>query len=290
MNSKLKRLGTLSAFAFALAANACQSNGSENKDDQEQIEWVKLFNGKDLDDWTIKISKHELGDNYANTFKVEDSLLKVSYEGYEQFDQQYGHIYYKEPFTHYLLRVEYRFVGEQAKGGEGWAWRNSGAMLHCQSPEGIGVDQDFPISLEAQFLGGDGKTERPTGNLCTPGTETFVGGQLYTEHCLTSTSKTYAGDRWVRADLLVLGDSIIRHIIEGDTVMTYTKPRIGGGNVSHFNPEYKQDGKSLDGGYIALQSESHPVQFRQIALVDLEPFAKDPGKLNAVLARLRKER
>ncbi|WP_028297767.1 3-keto-disaccharide hydrolase [Olivibacter sitiensis] len=268
---------------------SCQPKTAQNND-QEKPEWIELFNGKDLDDWTIKIRKHELGDNYANTFKVEDSLLKVSYEGYDAFDQQYGHIYYNKPFSHYLLRVEYRFVGDQANGGEGWAWRNSGAMLHCQSPASIALDQDFPISLEAQFLGGDGKAERPTGNLCTPGTEAFVGGQLYTEHCLNSSSKTYHGDRWVKADMLVLGDSIIRHIIEGDTVMTYTKPRIGGEGVNDFDPTYKEDGKQLNSGYIALQSESHPVQFRRVALIDLQPYAHDQEKLNAVLSKLRKDK
>lgn len=275
-----------SCFLFFAIFVSCGQRDDQNVE-QGEIQWVELFNGKDLDDWSVKINKHELGDNYANTFRVEDGMITVSYEGYEQFDFRFGHLFYKEPFSHYLLRVEYRFVGDQARGGESWAWRNSGAMLHCQSPESMGLNQDFPISLEAQFLGGDGQSERPTGSLCTPGTEAFVGGQLYTEHCLSSSSKTYAGDQWVKAEMLVLGDSIIRHIIEGDTVMTYAKPRIGGGGVSNFRPEYFEDGKHLGKGYIALQSESHPVQFRRVSLVDLEPYYKDVRKLNAVLGKLR---
>ncbi|WP_268224283.1 3-keto-disaccharide hydrolase [Sinomicrobium oceani] len=246
-------------------------------------EWISLFNGKDLNDWKIKISKHELGDNYANTFRVEDGLLKVSYDGYEDFDQQYGHIFYDKPFSEYLLRVEYRFTGEQAPGGEGWAWRNSGAMLHGQSPESMGKDQDFPISIEAQILGGDGSNSRPTGNLCTPGTHVVIADTLYTDHCLNSSSKTYHGDQWVRMDMLVLGDSIIHHIVEKDTVLTYYKPQFGGGSVSNFDPAVKKDGELLSEGYISLQSESHSIEFRKVDLLDLTPYSDDPEQLKEVL-------
>lgn len=251
--------------------------------------WINLFNGKDLKDWNIKIAKHNYNENFGNTFYVQDGLMKVKYDGYEKFDQQYGHIFYKKPFSYYLLKVEYRFVGEQAKGGEGWALRNSGAMLHCQDPATILKDQDFPISVEAQLLGGNGKDERPTGNVCTPGTTIEIKNNLFTPHCLNSTSKTYHGEQWVTAEFLVLGDSLIKHIINGDTVLTYTKPKIGGSNVTNFDPKVKQDGKPLTEGYIALQSESHPVEFRAVKLFNLRPYANDKKKLEKVLARLKKE-
>ena len=251
--------------------------------------WINLFNGKDLKDWNIKIAKHDYNENYGNTFYVENGLMKVKYDGYENFDKQYGHIFYKKPYSYYLLRIEYRFVGEQAKGGEGWAWRNSGAMLHCQDPATMLKDQNFPISVEGQLLGGNGKEERPTGNVCTPGTTIEIKDNLFTPHCLNSTSKTYHGDQWVTAEFLVLGDSVIKHIINGDTVLTYTKPKIGGGDVANFDPKVKEDGKRLTGGYISLQSESHPIEFRTVKLFDLEAYAKDEKKLEKVLDRLSKE-
>lgn len=251
--------------------------------------WMNLFNGKDLKDWNIKISKHDYNENYANTFRVENGLLKVSYDGYQNFDKQYGHIFYKKPFSYYLLRVTYRFVGEQAKGGEGWALRNSGAMLHCQAPETMLKDQDFPISIEGQILGGDGEHERPTSNVCTPGTQIVYEGKLFTPHCLDSKSKTYAGDQWVTAEFLVLGDSLIKHIINHEVVLEYTKPQIGGGNVANFDPKVKVDGKALTGGYISLQSESHPIEFKTVQLYNLEPYAKDKVKLNGVLEKILKE-
>lgn len=273
---KLKiNLSLFAALSFLFVSQASAQKG-----------WTNLFNGKDLNDWNIKISKHDYNDNYANTFRVEGGLIKVNYDGYEDFDQQYGHIFYKKPFSYYLLRVTYRFVGDQAKGGEGWATRNSGAMLHCQAPETMLKDQDFPISVEAQILGGDGEHVRHTSNVCTPGTQIVYDGKLFTPHCLDSKSKTYHGDQWVTADFLVLGDSVIKHIIDKEVVLEYTKPQIGGGNVSNYDPKMKQDGKALTGGYISLQSESHPIEFKTVKLFNLAPYAKDKAKLDKMIAKV----
>jgi hypothetical protein len=250
-------------------------------------QWIQLFNGNDIKDWHVKIKGYPLGENYGNTFRVEDGRMKVSYDHYEKFDEKYGHIFYKNKFSYYLLGVEYRFTGDQVAGGPDWAYRNSGAMIHSQSPESMGMDQDFPISIEVQLLGGNGKDERHTVNLCTPGTNVIMNGKLFTDHCIDSNSKTFHGDRWVRVEVLVLGDSIIKHIVEGDTVLVYEKPQIGGGNVSNYKPEVKVDGKLLKDGYISLQSESHPVEFRKVEIFNLEPYRHDPKKLKDVLARLR---
>jgi hypothetical protein len=228
-----------------------------------------------------------LNDNYKNTFRVEDGMMKVSYDQYEEFDDRFGHIFFKEKFSAYLLAIEYRFTGEQVAGGAGWAYRNSGVMVHSQSAVSMGKDQDFPISVEVQFLGGNGKDKRSTSNLCTPGTHVVMNGELFTPHCTNSTSKTYHNDRWVRAEVLVLGNSRINHILEGDTVLTYTKPQIGGGNVSNYNSEVKKDGQPLKEGYIALQSESHPIEFRKVELFNLEEYMDEPEELERILQQLR---
>lgn len=231
-------------------------------------EWIRLFNGENMEGWTIKMAKHPLGENYNQTFRVEEGKLVTRYEGYEEFDGEYGHIFYKDPYSHYKLRLEYRVVGEQVKGGQGWALKNSGVMFHAQSPESMGVNQDFPVSLEAQFLGGTGEGERPTGNLCTPGTHVMIGGELVTQHCTSSSSETYHGEEWIRFELVVYGDSIIHHIVNGDTVLTYSQPRIGGDLPAGFP---LNEGTPLNSGYIALQAESHPYEFRNIELLDLSP-------------------
>ncbi|TDQ18371.1 uncharacterized protein DUF1080 [Algoriphagus boseongensis] len=250
---------------------------------QANPKWIELFNGKDLKDWTVKIRTHELGENFGNTFRAEDGLMKVRYDGYTSFSQQYGHIFYKKPFSYYLLTVEYRFVGEQCPGGEGWALRNSGAMLHSQDPKTMLKDQDFPISIEAQFLGGNGKDKRSTCNLCTPGTNVVMGDTLFTPHCINSKSETYHGDQWVKANFIVLGDREVHHLVGTDTVISYYQPQIGGGNVAPVNPGVKIDGKLLEFGYISLQSESHPIDFRKVALLDLSAYKDDKKKLEELI-------
>jgi len=253
---------------------------------------IQLFNGKDIKDWTPKIRLHEVGDNFGDTFRVEDGLLKVRYDQYEDFNQQYGHLGYNKPFGYYILRVEYRFVDEQAKGGEGWAWRNSGAMLHGQAPETMLRDQDFPISIEGQMLGGDttASSIRTTSNLCTPGTNVVYRGELFTPHCVNSTSKTYHGDQWVTADFVVLGDSVVKHMLEGEVVMEYSKPQLGGGNVENYDPKQKIDGTPLTSGYIYLQSESHPIDFRKVELYDLEKYKDKPEVLDAIINQVTKKK
>lgn len=281
------KIAKLNLFTFLLTLSLFSCNQKSTSEDSSDlsIDWISLFNGEDMEDWVIKISKHELNENYFNTFRVEEGLLKVRYDGYEDFDRQYGHIFYNKPFSHYILKVEYRFVGEQAPGGEGWAYRNSGAMLHSQDPYTMTKDQDFPISIEGQMLGGNGIDDRPTSNLCTPGTHVVLNGELFEPHCINSNSRTYHGDRWVTAEFMVLGDSIVHHILEGRSVMSYEKPQIGGGNVSNHDPKVKKDGEPLGSGFISLQSESHPIDFKNVELLDLAPYEGQKSKLHEVLKK-----
>ena len=243
-------------------------------------DWLPLFNGRDLAGWTAKFSKYDLGVNLNDTFRAEDGLLRVRYDKWTSFNNEFGHLFYKDPFSYYRLVAEYRFVGTQLAGGPGWAQRNNGLMLHAPDPRTMLKDQDFPISIEVQLLGGlgDGKP-RTTANLCTPGTHVFMKGELFTPHCVNSTSKTYDGDQWVRVEVEVHGDEVIRHIVDGQTVLEYTKPQIGGGNVAPFDPKVKVDGTPLTGGYIAIQAETGPTDFRKIELLNLEGCS-DPKASN----------
>jgi hypothetical protein len=232
--------------------------------------WQPLFNGQDLAGWTAKIRGHASGVNYADTFRVVDGALTVAYDGYDSFDEQFGHLFYARAFSHYRLRIEYRFVGVQAPNAPAWAARNSGVMVHSQPPETMLRDQDFPISIEVQFLGGlnDGRP-RPTGNLCSPGTRVVYQGQPDASHCIQAAAPTIDGDRWVTADVLVQGSERIVHYIDGLPVIEYRGISYGGGNVNGHDAAAKPDGAPLARGYIALQSESHPIQFRRVELLEL---------------------
>lgn len=229
-------------------------------------EWISLFNGKDLEGWRPKITGFELGDNHANTFRVENGVLRVGYDKYAKFEGRFGHLFYKDKLSHYRLRLEYRFVGEQTPGGPGWAFRNSGIMLHCQAPETMRKDQEFPVSIEVQLLGGNGKDPRTTGNLCTPGTHVVMHGKLVTQHCNDSRSKTYHGDQWVQAEVEVHGSRLIRHFINGELVLEYEQPQLDEGDAD-ARRLIRDGNKLLSEGYVSLQAESHPVDFRKIELM-----------------------
>jgi hypothetical protein len=231
--------------------------------------WISLFNGKSLEGWKVKITGHELNDNYGDTFRVEDGALKVCYDQYEKFGGKFGHIFYKEKFSHYRLRLEYRFLGDQTPGGAGWALRNSGIMIHCQSPESMAKNQNFPVSIEVQLLGGDGKNKRTTGNLCTPGTHVVMNDKLVTQHCISSRSKTYHGDQWVKAEVEVHGNGVIKHYINGQLVLEYEQPQYDEKDAD-ARKLIKDGNVMLSEGYISLQAESHPVEFRKIEILPLE--------------------
>lgn len=272
-------------LSFCFAAQA-QKNNPKKED------WQQLFNGKDLSGWDIKIAGQPLNDNYKNTFRVEDGILRIVYDEYEEFNGKFGHLYYNKPFSYYKLRFVYRFVGNQTKGGASWNVRNSGVMLHSQSAASLSFGQDFPVSLELQMLGGLGNGERHTANLCTPGTKVYINGKLNTQHCIDSWSKTYHGDQWVTIEALVLGDSLIQHIIDNKVVFQFEKPQIGGGFVSndyswkeaHVDEAaaqewIKKDGMPLTEGYIALQAESHPIEFKKVEILNLKG-CMDPKAVN----------
>lgn len=247
--------------------------------DPTEPEWESLFDGTNFDDWNVKITGYELGDNHQSTFYVEDGLLKVKYDEYDSFRAKFGHIFYKNEYSWYRLSLKYKFTGAQGPGGPDWAYRNSGIMVHGQSAESMGIDQDFPISIEVQLLGGNGTDERSTANLCTPGTNVIYDGKLDTRHCISSSSETYHGDQWVEAEVLVLGDSLIEHYVEGDMVLRYESPQMGGEAVNNLIDGVYADGKLLSGGTISLQSESHPVEFKEVKLLNLkgcmDPKAKN---------------
>jgi len=266
-------VAVLLCLAFT-PARAADDNAAPDVPEFPVGKWVPIFNGKDLSGWTPKIRYHEAGKNYGDTFYVEDGLLKVKYdpEFYPEYGERFGHIFYTgRSFSHYRLRIEYRFVGDQCPGGPGWAFRNSGVMLHGQHPSTMTRDQDFPVSIEAQFLGGkgDGK-KRTTSNLCTPGTNVVYKGGVFMKHCTSSSSETYHGDQWVTVEFDIRGDQYIDHLIDGKSVLRYDKPQYDPRSADAKKLIKDPANLLINGGYLSLQSESHPVHFRKVEVMVLK--------------------
>ena len=264
MRIEAKRIALALGLAAALALPAAADHHKEGEKKGEG-KWISLFNGKDLTGWTPKFRGEKLGVNHKNTFRVVDGLLTVSYDQWDDFGAKFGHLFYKDSFSHYRLRAEYRFIGKQVNGGPGWALRNNGLMLHGQDPATMGLGQDFPNSIEVQLLGGGEGGERSTANLCTPGTHVFYKDprkegdvwKLDKRHCISSQSKTFRGDQWVVCEVEVKGSEYFKHYINGELVMHYEKPQLN-------------DGTLLEKGTISIQAESHPTQFRKIEILVLE--------------------
>jgi 3-keto-disaccharide hydrolase len=281
----------LRIFCLLLIFLVCLScNNNDGKKEISKEDWESLFNGKDLTGWDIKIKDHSLNENYKNTFRIEDNMIRVVYSDYEKFDNQFGHLYTHKPYSYYKLRLQYRFVGDHLADAPEWADRNSGVMLHSQSAQSVNINQNFPVSLEFQFLCGNGNDTVPTGNVCTPGTFITYNGKTFLGHIQNSNSKTYLKNEWINAEAEVFGDSLIRHIINGDTVLTYTNAMIGEGFVSNTNSWtwagvtdslfwINKANTPLKEGHIALQAESQPIDFRRIEILDLvgctDPKAKN---------------
>ncbi|WP_139959781.1 3-keto-disaccharide hydrolase [Flavicella sediminum] len=231
--------------------------------------WVNLLEGNSLKNWTVKIRNHKAGENYKNTFRVKDGVLAVNYGEYEKFDDSFGHIFYNKEYSNYKFRMDYRFIGDQIEGGAAWALRNSGIMIHCEAPENMGLQQKFPVSIEVQLLGGNGTDERPTANVCTPGTHVDIDGKQDKTHCITSSSETFHGEQWVHIEIEVRNSEIVSHKINGKEVLSYTNTVLGGAVDANKTYWKNKEGELLKKGYISLQSESHPIEFKNIQILEL---------------------
>ena len=264
MLSGTRRLGALVVFASLGLAEA-------QPRDPAARDWIQLFNGRDLADWTIKFAKHDLGENLHNTFRVEDGLLKVRYDQWPSFNGEFGHIFYKEPFSYYLLAAEYRFVGEQVAGAPALGdpqQRPDAAQPH---PRTMLKDQDFPISLEIQLLGGLGQGPRTTANLCTPGSHVVYNGQA-PHGALHQLDVADLRRRPVGARRGAGPRRRARapHRRRADGARVPRSRRSAAATSSPVDPAVKVDGTPMTGGYISLQAETAPIDFRKVELLNLE--------------------
>jgi hypothetical protein len=233
-------------------------------------EWHSLFNGKNLDGWTPKIAKHPVGDNYADTFRVEDGVIKVSYDKYGKFDGQFGHLFTNQAYANYILRLEYKFTGTAVEDSPPWAKLNSGVMIHSQSPLSMALDQSFPASMEFQFLATGSSAGKQTANVCTPGTNLEMNGKLLLEHIIDSKSKFYPLEEWVNVEVEVHGNKEVIHRINGVEVLRYQRPQLDPRDDSAKPLLAAGAPLQLSFGHIALQAESQPVWFRNIRIKQLD--------------------
>jgi hypothetical protein len=254
-------------IATALAANgafAAEPTSAATKD------WHALFNGKDLSGWTVKIANRPLNENYAETFRVEDGMIKVSYDGYPKFENRFGHLFTHQPYSNYVLRLEYRIVGRAIADAPHWAKLNSGVMIHSQSPLSMRLEQAFPVSMDFQFLANGATAGARTANAVTPGTNLEMDGKLLTDHIIESKSKLFPLDEWVTAEVEVHGAEEVIHRINGAEVLRYRHPQLDPRDADAQRLLDAGAPLQLSFGHIALQAEGQPIWFRNIRIRPLE--------------------
>ncbi len=232
--------------------------------------WISLFNGKDLSGWTAKIAGQDVQDNYLNTFRVEDGVLKVSYQQYDQFGDRFAGLYYNRKFSHYWIRAEYRFVGSKVAGAPSWAYKNSGIYLHAQSPDSMRKDQQFPVSVEFDLVGGHMFGSHPTGDVCQNGTRVKVAGDFLKQQCSKLSDITIRDDQWVTVEAEVLGNTV-RQAVNGGLIVEYSDIQLDANNPDARKLLGPNGAAQLDSGYIGIQGNGHPVEFRRIEVLPLDP-------------------
>lgn len=232
--------------------------------------WIAVFNGRNLDDWIVKIAGHDLNDNYGNTFRVEDGLLKVSYDQYASFGGRFGSIFFNKKLSHYWLRAEYRFVGKQAGGAPSWAYENSGIQLHSQPPETMLKNQEFPVSVEFDMVGGRMFGTHPTGDVCKNGTLVKIGGAVLEDKCSKLSAIAIPGKEWVTILAEVQGGARVRQIVDGALVVEYTDLMLDEKNADARRLLGSGADRALTAGYISIQANSHPIEFRRIEILPVD--------------------
>ncbi|MEI6140926.1 MAG: DUF1080 domain-containing protein [Mariniphaga sp.] len=268
-------------FTINLQSGAQNNTAKKGASSTEKgSKWISLFNGKNLEGWIPKVTGYKAGENPHNGFRVEDGLLRVDYRDFRAFNGRFGHLFYKDKFSNYVLHMEYRFVGEVFADAPGYCLRNSGVMVHSQSAESMDETENWPVSVEIQLLGCTDKVKQTTANACTPGTTVFIKDNLTTEHCIKANSKYYNNNEWVKLDIIVNGDKSTYHVVNGDTVLVWSKAQVGGNLLPENYPV--PVGTVLEDGYIALQAEGQPIDFRdiRIMLLDDNKIAKSDNKSN----------
>jgi hypothetical protein len=257
--NQMKHL-TLLLTPLLLLSLSCNTN--KNTTEKNTQNWVALFNGKNLDNWIPKIAGYKLGENFGNTFRVENGILSTRYDAYDNFKNRFGALYYNKKFSNFRLRVEYRFVGDTVAGAPSWGYQDGGIQYYCQAPQTMDINQPFPVCLEYNLLG-----TRPSGEICANGIYVLVGGKRNEDYCTPPVVQVVPPkDQWSTAEIDVRNGKMTQYV-NGVPVISFSNPRYD--STKAIAKQFITPGNDMvQDGYISLQSNSHPMDFRKIEIME----------------------
>jgi hypothetical protein len=265
--------GPLLCAIIAAFACGCAATVATTEHQQPARKWQPLFDGRTLNGWTPKVVGYPAGEDPLQTFRVKDGVIYVSYDKYGgKMDGRWAHLFYKEPFKAFHLSLDYRFVGEEMLPLRPTPV-NSGVMFDSQSPESMALGQGYPIAVEGQLLGAyPAGPPRFNGSFCTMGTKIF-GQDKDLGHCVASSVAPASMGTWVHYELEVTADGHASESIDGKSTVSVDRVELDP-SFTRFpikNLIEAANGRlQLNGGYIALQSEGHPIEFRNIRIMPLD--------------------
>lgn len=223
--------------------------------------WVNLFNGKDLTGWVPLIHKSKVGENYMDTFRADsvNKVIRIAYDKYpnQSFDGRIGNLYYNKRLTNYRVRVTYRFIEPQAKNPVSWGRNNSALMIFAVDPYTITGDPQLPPMIELQLLGSPSAGGTTSPNYCD------LGGMSMQQHSARcgnngSGKAPNPANQWTTVEAEVHVTGVTKVFQLPDT----TNPA-----QTMSGPRYMN--QAVTGGFVALQSESQPIEFKDILLKEL---------------------
>lgn len=210
-------------------------------------QWVDLFNGTNLVNW-VDVNTS------AETWRAEDGVLKCT-------GRPIGVMRSEKQYENFILEIEWRHM--KKKG-------NSGVFLWSDAdPKG----GRLPLGMEVQMLEldwvnkGEGKPPAHIG---------YISGELFGAGGLTATPENPRGSRSMSKELRCKGvgewNKYVIVAVDGTV-----KLGINGKFVNGIRDSSKKK------GYLCLESEGSPIEFRNIRIMELPGGILEESETTAVL-------
>lgn len=111
--------------------------------------WITLFNGKNLDGWSIQLRDQDKNEDPNHLVQVDHGVLHFYKDAQAGSEQPFGYLATAKEYSSYRLRLEYKW-GEKKFAPRTGSVRDSGLLYHVTA-----TDKVWPDSVEYQIQEND---------------------------------------------------------------------------------------------------------------------------------------